>query len=310
MMVETGTAITTAGLGKRYGRRWALQDCSLRVPRGRIAALIGPNGAGKSTLLRMASGITHPSAGEIRVLGRSPEDQTVEVLSRIGYLDQERPLYRFLRVQETLRIGRRLNSNWDEDLARSYLAQLGIGLRERISSLSIGQQAQVALTMCLAKRPDVLLLDEPLAALDPLARDQLMGILLSSVAESATTVVMSSHVTAELETVCDYVIILLRSRVALADDLDEILATHRLLVGAPGQSLPENTSVVSRTDSARQATYLVRADLPVVGGPWDVLDPTLNEIVLAYMRDSPQSFGEAARSSASASSSDPEGSEG
>jgi ABC-2 type transport system ATP-binding protein len=246
---------------------------------------VGPNGAGKSTLLRMAAGITRPSTGEITVLGRSPRAQTVDVLRRIGYLDQERPLYRFLRVKEMLRLGRSLNTNWDEALARGHLADLGIALDARIGKLSVGQQAQVALTLCLAKRPELLLLDEPLAALDPLARNQLTGLLLRSVVDEGSTVVMSSHVISELEPVCDYVILLFRSRVAIADDLGHLMASHRLLIGPPDGAVPEGAVVVSRTGTQRQASWLVRASKPVTDPCWEVVEPTLEEVVLAYMRE-------------------------
>jgi ABC-2 type transport system ATP-binding protein len=177
---EAVVALETSGLGKRYGHTWGLEDCTFRLPAGRIAALVGPNGAGKSTLLRMAAGITLPTAGEVRIFGHSPQEQTVEVLRQIGYLDQERPLYRSFRVEEMLRFGQKLNPTWDDSAARGYLAELDIPLEEKVRNLSVGQQAQVALTMCLAKRPALLLLDEPVAALDPVARKGLMHVLLSS----------------------------------------------------------------------------------------------------------------------------------
>lgn len=285
-MVEVQAALTTAGLGKRYGRTWGLQDCSFQLPRGRVAALVGPNGAGKSTLLRMAAGITRPSHGDISVLGRSPQTQAVDVLSRIGYLDQERPVYRFLRVEEMLRVGRSLNPHWDEAMALGHLANLGIALNARVGTLSVGQQAQVALTLCLAKRPELLLLDEPLAALDPLARSQLMGVLLRSVVDEGNTVVMSSHVIADLEAVCDYVIILLRSRVAIADDLEHLLASHRLLIGPRSASaVTDQVVVVSRTETERQTNWLVRTETPIADPSWEVVEPTLEEIVLAYLRE-------------------------
>ncbi len=187
-MTDATAAIETSGLGKRYGRSWAVKDCSLSLPVGRIAALVGPNGAGKSTLLRMLAGVTAPTVGEISIAGRSPSD--AEGLSRVGYLDQDRPLYKDFRVAEMLRFGRELNPRWDDERARDHLDELGIALSSRVGKLSGGQQAQVALTLCLAKRPDLLLLDEPVAALDPLARESLMHLLLRSVVDDATTVVL------------------------------------------------------------------------------------------------------------------------
>jgi ABC-2 type transport system ATP-binding protein len=173
-MSDTTAALEANGLGKRYRTKWGLKDCTLSLPSGRVAALVGPNGSGKSTLLRMAAGITRPTTGDIRVFGRSPQHQRVEALTRIGYLDQERPLYKTFKVSEMLRMGRELNPRWDDSSARSYLGDLGIALDARVGRLSVGQQAQVAVTLCIAKRPDLLLLDEPVAALDPLARSQLM----------------------------------------------------------------------------------------------------------------------------------------
>ena len=284
-MTET-MALETTGLGKRYGRTWGVQDCSFELPAGRIAALVGPNGAGKSTLLKMAAGITRPSTGSINVLGHSPLEQTVEVVQRIGYLDQERPLYKTFRVEEILRVGRELNSSWDDTGAREHLHDLGIPLTRRVGKLSVGQQAQVALTLCLAKRPELLLLDEPVAAVDPLARQQLMQILLQSVADRGTTVLLSSHALADLEPVCDYVIILSASRVLLADDLDHVLSGHRLFIG--GQSAPPGgVEVISVTTTQRQSNWLVRTEQTVHDPAWEVLEPTLEEIVLAYMRQQP-----------------------
>lgn len=286
-MTDEIAALETVGLGKRYGRKWGLQDCSFRLPAGRVAGLVGPNGAGKSTLLRMAAGITRPSAGDVLVFGRSPRRQTVEVLRQVGYLDQERPLYRAYRVGEMLRYGERLNPNWDDAAARRYLGQLGIDVGTKVGKLSIGQQAQVALALCLAKRPELLLLDEPVAALDPVARQGLMHLLLGSVADGHTTVLLSSHALADLATVCDYVIILSASRVHIADDLDYVLASHRLLVGSRENAppMPSGVMVVSGTTSERQIELLVRVEEPVTDPSWRVVEPTLEEIVLAYLRD-------------------------
>jgi len=286
-MSEAVAALETIGLGKRYGRRWGLRDCSVRLPAGRIAALVGPNGAGKSTLLRMAAGITRPSAGEVRVFGHSPQRQTVDVLRKIGYLDQERPLYRAFRVGQMLRFGERLNPNWDAMAAHGYLSELGIPGNAKVGKLSVGQQAQVAMAMCLAKQPALLLLDEPLAALDPVAREGLMHLLLGSVADGHTTVLLSSHAIADLATVCDYIIILSASRVLIADDLDYVLASHRLLVGSSqgASHAPAGVVVVARTSSERQIELLVRVEQPVTDPTWRVIEPTLEEIVLAYLRE-------------------------
>ncbi|MGH9297100.1 MAG: ABC transporter ATP-binding protein [Acidimicrobiales bacterium] len=277
-------ALETVGLGKRYGHTWGLRDCSFDIPAGRIAALVGPNGSGKSTLLRMAAGITRPTTGLVRVFGHSPVEQTEEVLRRVGYLDQESPLYHSFKVGEMLRFGEKLNPNWDAASARQYLADLNISVESRIGHLSIGQQAQVALTMCLAKRPELLLLDEPVAALDPLAREALMQVLLGAVVQDGTTVLLSSHAIADLATVCDYLIILSASRVSLVDDLDYVLASHRLLVGARDRGPPAGADIIAATHSERQTDLLVRVEEPIGDGAWRVEEPTLEEIVIAYLK--------------------------
>ena len=280
-------AVETFGLGKRYRRTWGLQDCSFRLPLGRVAALVGPNGAGKSTLLRMLAGISTPSTGEVSVLGQSPRTQNVELLERIAYLDQERPLYRGFRVSEMLRFGRELNPRWDDARASRHLDELDISPDSRIGKLSGGQQAQVALTMCLAKRPELLLLDEPVAALDPLAREDLMHILLESVVDDGTTVLLSSHAVADLVTICDYVIILSASRVQLADE--QLMAGKDVveLVGPAGSDLTalDGATVISSVTAGRQRTVLVRAEELIIDPAWEVVEPTLEEIVLAYLRE-------------------------
>ena len=279
-------AVETNGLGKKYRRTWALQDCSFSLPQGRVAALVGPNGAGKSTLLRLLAGVSVPTTGALSVLGRSPRIQTVDALSRTAYLDQDRPLYKDFRVGEMLRFGRKLNPRWDDARARRHLDELRISLSSRIEKLSGGQRAQVAVALCLAKRPELLLLDEPVAALDPLARDELMHILLESVTDDATTVLLSSHAVSDLATVCDYVIILSSSRVRFAGELDDVLASHRLLVG-PANTVPtlDDAVVISSVITGRQTTMLVRSDRLIVDPAWKVIEPTLEEIVLAYLRE-------------------------
>jgi ABC-2 type transport system ATP-binding protein len=256
------------------------------LPQGRIAALVGPNGAGKSTLLRLLAGISIPSEGTVNVLGQSPRTQGADALSRVAYLDQDRPLYKDFRVDEMLRFGREFNPRWDEQRARRHLEELRISLASRVKQLSGGQQAQVALTMCLAKKPELLLLDEPVAALDPLAREDLMQILLQSVEDDGTTVLLSSHAVTDLATVCDYVIILSASRVQFAGELDHVLGVHRLLVGPVDSASPtlDGATIISSVTAGRQSTMLVRVEMPIVNPSWQVFEPTLEEIVLAYLR--------------------------
>ena len=279
-------AVETVALSKRYRRTWAVRDCTLSIPAGRIVALVGPNAAGKSTLLRMLAGLTTPTSGEIRVLGRDRETADREFLGWIGYLDQERPLYRGFSVTEMLRYGRETNPGWDDDRAHQYLADLAIPLTARIGKLSGGQQAQVALALCLAKRPPVLLLDEPSAALDPVAREDLMHVLLQAVVDDRITVLLASHAIADLATVCDYIVILAAAQVQLAGEMERVLATHRLLIGSADRSfdLPSDSTVIASSTTGRQASTLVRTGSPI--GTWlgEVIQPTLEEVVLGYLR--------------------------
>ena len=285
-MTDAPLALEAVGLGKRYRRSWAIQDCSFKLPAGKVAGLVGPNGAGKSTLLKMAAGIARPTDGRLSVLGLSPDEQSKDLLPRVGYLDQERPLFSHYKVSEMLRFGRGLNPRWDDARATRYMDGLGIDYNARVGTLSVGQQAEVALTLCLAKRPDLLLLDEPVAALDPVARERLMQVLLASVVDDGTTVFLSSHVISELESVCDFIVILSASRIQVADDLDHLLASHHVLVG-DRELTPlglDGVQVISSSASARQRQWLVRSEAPIEEPPWEVEEPTLQEIVLAYLQ--------------------------
>lgn len=278
-------ALETQGLGRRYGSQWALQDCTLEIPRGSVTALVGPNGAGKTTLLRLAVGLTRPSAGSVRVLGLDPQADAAEALPRVGFLAQEHPLYAGFTVEEMLRVGRELNPGWDEEAARVRVAGIGLPLRKKVRSLSGGQRAQVALTLALAKRPELLLLDEPVASLDPLARREFMQSVLEAVAERELTVVLSSHILADLERVCDRLVILARGRTQLVGSIEEIVASHRLLTGPRDEA--ENVSrmheVVRESHAERQTTLLVRANGHVYDSHWAVHDLDLEEIVLANL---------------------------
>jgi ABC-2 type transport system ATP-binding protein len=234
------TAIETHELSKRYRRACALTECTVTVPEGRVCALIGPNGAGKTTLLRILAGLVRPSAGTASVLGGEPR-QDPAFLADIGFLAQEIPLYRSLTAEDHLRIGAHLNPRWDAAPARARLAELRIPLDQRVGTLSGGQRAQVALVLTLAKRPRLLLLDEPFAALDPLARRNFVGALTSAVTEEAgrLTVVLSSHLVTDLERVCDHLILLAGSRVQLAGDIDTLLAERRVALKVENVALEE-----------------------------------------------------------------------
>jgi ABC-2 type transport system ATP-binding protein len=278
------TAIETSELAKRYGPLWALQECSLTVPPGHITALVGPNGAGKTTLLRILAGLAAPTAGMAAVLGRSPE-QSEEFLSSIGYLAQDIPLYKRLSADQHLEVGAGLNRRWDAVGARQRLTALGIPTDRPVSTLSGGQRAQVALGLALAKRPRVLLLDEPVAALDPLARRKFLTSLTEAVADGDLSVVLSSHLLHDLERVCDHLVLLAASRAQICDEIDHILATHRVLVG-PRRKLSDverGLSVVKAVQTANQTRLLVRIDGPVLDPSWQVDEVGLEDIVLAYM---------------------------
>ncbi len=280
-------AITTQGLGKRYSRRhrWALRDCTLEVPAGAVAGLIGPNGAGKTTLLHLATGLLRPTAGAVEVLGRVPAEDP-DLLSSVGFVAQDVPLYRTFTVRDMLEFGRRTNVRWDNDLAEGRMRRLDIPLDERVANLSGGQRAQLGLALALAKRPELLLLDEPLASLDPLARREFLQTLMEGIAEAGTTVILSSHLVTDLERVCDYVIVLQQARTQVAGRIDELLEQHRVLRGPRREDadrLAGVAEVVQRSDTVRQTTLLVRRNGPILDPAWEVSDVGLEEFVLAYL---------------------------
>jgi ABC-2 type transport system ATP-binding protein len=272
-------------LGKRYGGRWALRDCALRLPAGRVAALVGPNGAGKSTLLHLAVGLLRPDAGAVRVFGAAPYENTA-ALANIGFVAQDTPVYRDFTADELVRMGGKVNRRWDATLARARLAQLGIPPRKPVGKLSGGQRAQVALALALAKRPRLLLLDEPVASLDPLARREFLQSLMGSVADSGTTVLLSSHILADLERACDFLVVLQAGKVQLAGDVDDIVAEHRQLVGPRDLPLDGVGTVVRARHTDRQSTLLVRTDGSVRDPSWTVHELTLEDLILAYLADS------------------------
>jgi ABC-2 type transport system ATP-binding protein len=278
------TAVETIDLGKRYRGTWALRNCSLEIPAGRIAALIGPNGAGKTTLLNLAVGLLPPTEGTVRVFGAAPADDPM-ALARIGFVAQDRPLYRGFNVAELLRFGAALNPRWDDAMARTRLDRLDIPLGRKVNKLSGGQQAQVALVLALAKRPELIVLDEPVAALDPLARREFLQVLMDATVEAGTTVLLSSHLVGELERVCDYLVLLNAAQVQFAGDLEAFAAGHRLLVGprAEPEELARVHHVVHATHTDRQTSLLVKLNGQGYDLRWDVRDPGFEEIVLAYM---------------------------
>ena len=277
-------AVETRGLTKRYRRVTALSDCSITVPEGRISALVGSNGAGKTTLLRLLAGLARPTSGEAAILGGLPR-QDPAFLAEIGFLAQEIPLYRRLTAEDHIRVGAHMNPRWDAESVRDRLHGLNIPLDAAVGTLSGGQQAQVALALTLAKRPKVLLLDEPVAALDPLARRHFLGTLADAVARGGLTVILSSHLVADIERVCDHLILLSASRVQICGDIDAMLAEHRVLVGPRKDTtaLARDHRIVQTDNTARQTTMLVRLNGPVADPAWEAAEVSLEELVLAYM---------------------------
>jgi ABC-2 type transport system ATP-binding protein len=276
--------LETAGLSKRYRRRWALDDCTLRIPSGHVVGLVGPNGAGKSTLLNLAAGLLEPTAGSITVLGEPPANDSTQ-LARVGFVPQDAFLYAGLSIEEHLRLGAHCNPTWDEPSAHERLAQLGLNPRQRAGKLSGGQRAQLSLTIALAKHPELLLLDEPVASLDPLARREFLGLMMDTVAGSDVSIVLSSHLVSDIERVCDYLIVLVGSKVRVAGEIDELVAGHHRLVGVrtPGDAAPANQAVIATSETDRQRILIVRSDGPVVEPGWEIEQVSLEDLVLAYL---------------------------
>ena len=276
--------IEASGLGKPYRRTWALRDCTLAIPEGHVVGLVGPNGAGKTTLLRLATGMLTPTRGTITVLGERPAAGPAQ-LARVGFVAQDTAVYARLTVADHLRLGAWLNPGWDDNLAQQRIGQLALDPRQRAGSLSGGQRAQLALTLAMAKRPELLILDEPVASLDPLARREFLQGLMEAVAEQRLSVVLSSHLVADLERVCDYLVVLVASRVRVAGEVSDLLASHRRLSGPrrdPG-TLPAGQEVITESHTDKQTSLLVRTDGPVLDPAWAVTPVSLEDLVLAYM---------------------------
>ncbi len=274
--------LETRGLGKRFRRRWALRDCTLAVPDGAVVGLAGPNGAGKSTLLELAVGLLQPSTGDIRVLGREPWNDP-STLADVGYVAQDAPLYRYFTVGDTLDFARSTNRRWDASVAGAFLA--GLRLDTRVGSLTVGERARLALAVALGKRPSLLLLDEPFAHLDPLAGREFLQLLMDGVTETEATAVIASHVVADIERVCDHIVLMSGGAVLLQGDVEALLESHRLLTGPrrPLGRVRGVADVVRESYSGRQLTLLARLDGPIVDPSWSVEPIGLEELLLAYM---------------------------
>ncbi|MFI9203486.1 ATP-binding cassette domain-containing protein [Streptomyces sp. NPDC053048] len=285
-------ALTATRLGRRFRGGWALEDCAFSLPAGRVTALVGPNGAGKSTLFHLATGLLRPTSGELRVFGAEPG--TPEARRRTALLAQDKPLYPRFTVAETLRLGRELNpspAHWDQAAAERIVRSGDIALEAQVGTLSPGQCTRIALALAFGKRPDLLLLDEPLADLDPLVRREVMGLVMAEVAERGISVVMSSHVLSEIESVCDHVLLLQHGGVRLAGDAQRLCEEHSLITGRADDiaenGLPcavERGTVVESSVTGRQFTALVRNAGRLPGDGWITETPTLEDLLLAYLR--------------------------
>ncbi|MCG5214576.1 ABC transporter ATP-binding protein [Streptosporangium sp. KLBMP 9127] len=278
------SVLQAQGLGRKYGKRWALRECTIDIPAGHVVGLVGPNGAGKTTLLKLASGQLEPSAGGITVLGGRPAGGPAQ-LAKVGFVAQDTPVYAGLSIADHLRLGARLNPRWDATMARERIARLGLDPTQRAGKLSGGQRAQLALTVGLAKRPELLILDEPVASLDPLARREFLQGLMEATVEHKFSVVLSSHLVSDLERVCDFLIVLVDSRVQVAGEVDKLMATHHRLTGPrrDPDRLPADQHVVSARHTDRQSTYVIRTDAPIHDPAWTVTQLSLEDLVLAYM---------------------------
>jgi ABC-2 type transport system ATP-binding protein len=295
--------IEATGLGKRYGSTWALRECALAIPEGHVAALVGPNGAGKTTLLNLAVGLAVPSAGVVSVIGGWPAGSPA-ALDTIGFVAQDMPLYKNLSVADMLHMTRNLNGRFDQHYAEARLAELDIPLERAAGKMSGGQQSQLALTLALARRPRLLILDEPMAMLDPLARHDFMATVMAAVAEDGVSVVLSSHVLTELERVADYLVLISHGSVQVAGEVDSLLAGHRLLTGpaADAGGYADQLEVVHASHGQAQANLLVRVNVATDSLPpgWEAHPVSLEELTLAYLREpgamalpGPTRFGDA-----------------
>ena len=282
-------ALRTDRLGRRYSEIWALRDCTLEVPAGAVAALVGPNGAGKTTLLEMTIGLLEPTEGQVSVFGEASRAGTAATLARVGYVAQDHPLYRDFTVADMFRLGRAMNPSWDQELAEARADALGIPVSRTVRRLSGGQKAQVSLTLALAKRAPLLVLDEPVSSLDPVARQEFMRDVMASAAGAGLTVLISSHVVAELERFCDWLIVLARGHVQLAGPVGGLLGEHRLLTvprATPDADLPG--TAIHCADAGQHSTVLVRADevqLAAQGNAGWQADPvSFEQLVMAYLQ--------------------------
>jgi ABC-2 type transport system ATP-binding protein len=276
--------LETRDVSKRFGKREALSNCTVTIPSGKVVGLVGPNGAGKSTLLNLAVGLSRPSSGSIEVFGETPSDRPAQ-LGRLGFVAQDHPICSNLTVGEHLKLGAKLNPHWDAQLAYARINKLGLDERQRADRLSGGQRAQLSLTFALAKRPEALIFDEPVASLDPLARREFLETMMETVAESGVSAILSSHLVSDVERVCDFLVILVASRVVLVGDVDEIVMSHHRLVGPASDGEPrlDNQEIIKSYRTGRLDELIVRSLGPVLDPALIIESLNLEDIVLAYM---------------------------
>jgi len=284
-----GPALHTAGLGKRYGHVWGLRDCTLAVPAGAIVGLVGPNGAGKTTLLEMIIGLLKPTEGQIEVFGHTAQANTAETLARVGYVAQNHPMYPDFTVADMFHLGQAMNPAWDMGMATARMEALDVPLNRKVKALSGGQQAQIALAMALAKRAPLLVLDEPVASLDPIARLEFMREVMAQVADGDLTVIIASHVVSELERFCDFLVVLTHGHVQLAGPVDGLLGEHQMLTvprATPDADLPG--TIIHRDDSDRHSSVLLRTSpaTPALQAhpDWRIETVSVEELVMAYLQ--------------------------
>lgn len=273
---STPAVIRTNGLVKRYGPIRALSDVSLEIPPGGITAIVGPNGAGKSTLLKLCIGFERPTAGTIEVLGVDPTQDRDRAVAAIGYVPQSPSLYRDLSVREHLHLAEAIRPGFDVAFASSRLAALGIPVARRPPELSGGQQAQVGLAMALGTHAELLLLDEPLASLDPLARREFLHVLAAAVEDTGVTAVLSSHALSEIEDVAGRILVLGDGSILFHDTVRSSVERHRVIAGGDDREIPGLVS--SFPGRGRTADSLLRTDDRTIGHP-----ASLEEVVLGYL---------------------------
>jgi len=278
--------VETTALTKRYGSVIALADCDVALPRGKVTGLVGPNGAGKTTLLQLAVGLLRPTAGAVRVFGHDSSREIDKILPRVGFVAQDRPLYGDLTVMETLEFGRRLNERWDAAYALARVTRFGLSPSRKVRTLSTGQRAQVAVSLALGKRPELLLLDEPVANLDPVARLALLEELMSVVAEGGVTVAFSANALADVERVCEHIVILVAGHPRLAGDTEALIGSHVVAIGPRTQTVSDlDGELIEARHAERQTIRLLRGPGPARVDDGTIVRPaTLEEIVLGYMR--------------------------